>query len=470
MTHRLIIIDDNEQLCRAMMKLAHRMGLEAAYETSLRKGLQKTRSEHPDIVFLDVNLPDGNGLEAIPEFRKISFPPEIIILTGYPHKEGAQIAIENQAWDYLQKDSSFQNVKLSIMRAIQYREQKKATRPKISLKREGIIGKSGRINICLEQVFQASQQDNSVLIKGETGTGKELFARAIHANSSREQGNFVVVDCSALPDHLVESTLFGHKKGAFTGAETHHEGLVVQANQGTLFLDEIGELPLNVQKNFLRVLQEKKFRPVGDSTEVSSDFRLICATHRDLHDMIANKKFRQDLYFRIQALTIQLPPLRKRKEDISLLVMHRMMHCCRLYCSQPHGVTPEFLEACQAYSWPGNVRELFNTIDSVHAKALNEAVLFARHLPPDIRSHAFQEIFERNSNHQSIAPHPPTDPEEATQERLPFKEYMDEMRHDYIKGLIKDVQGDVTAACKMSGISRGHLYDLLKKYDIDLNR
>jgi two-component system, NtrC family, response regulator len=468
MKYRLLIIDDNEQLCRTMTKLAERMDLAAAYETTLKSGLQKAHCENPDIVFLDVNLPDGNGLDAIPELRKIPFPPEIIILTGYPHKDGAKIAIENQAWDYLQKDSSFQNVKLSITRAIQYREQKKATTPQLLLNRVGIVGESEKINICLERVSQAAQQENPVLISGETGTGKEIFSRAIHQNSSRSNGNFVVVDCSALPENLVESTLFGHKKGAFTGADVHHEGLVLQADKGTLFLDEIGELPLNVQKNFLRVLQEKKYRCVGGSTEVSSDFRLICATHRNLHEMVEKKQFRQDLFYRIQAFTIKLPPLRKRTKDILLLVMHRMVHCCRLYCSQPHGVTPEFLEALQTYEWPGNVRELFNTIDSVHAEALNESVLFARHLPPDIRSQVLQEIFENNGTHQPLGP--PAKTEETTQKRLPLKEYLDETRHRYIEGLMKDVQGDVAAACRMSGLSRGHLYDLLKKYHIDLKR
>lgn len=468
MKNQLLIIDDNAQLCRTLKKLSERMGLVADYETTLTSGLQKALTNNYDIVFLDVNLPDGCGLDIIPELRKIDFPPEIIILTGFPHKDGAKIAIDNEAWDYLQKDSSFQNVKLSITRAIQYRDQKRVAKPKITLDRNGIVGKSQSINDCLERVFQAAEQDTPVLITGETGTGKELFARAIHKNSLRANNNFVVVDCSALPDHLVESTLFGHRKGAFTGADMHHEGLILQANGGTLFLDEIGELPLAAQKNFLRVLQEKRFRPVGDTHEVTSDFRLICATHRNLPDMIGQKQFRQDLYYRVQSLSISLPPLRKRTEDISLLAMHRLKICCRLYCRYPHGITPEFLEALQAYPWPGNVRELFNTIDAVHAHAIKEPVLFARHLPVHIRSQVLQEMIDKNGTQERPTPAPHENL--PNQELMSIKEHLDKARQDYINNLIQVVQGDVTEACRISGLSRGHLYDLLKKYHIELKR
>ena len=460
---RILIIDDDQQLCRLLQGIVSRMGLAADAETTLSRGLEQNRSQEYAVILLDVNLPDGSGLNAIPQLREVPFPPEIIIMTGYGEQAGAEIAIENNVWDYLQKGSSFENIKLSLKRALQYRNQKRKTTNLYHLNRETIIGESPQIRSCLKQVAQAASSDIPVLITGETGTGKEIFAKAIHDNGSRAEKPFVVVDCAALPEHLVESTLFGHTKGAFTGADTSHEGLIKQADTGTLILDEVGDLPLGVQIKFLRVLQEKQFRPLGSKQEVHSDFRLICATNRNLKEMVESGDFRQDLYFRIASLTIKLPPLRDRDGDIPLLALHYMRSNCRLVGDCSHSLSPDFLEALQTYHWPGNIRELFNIMDCVHVEALHESVLFPKHLPLHIRTLAVQS--KLSDGEVQAGPASSFDTPQPGR-LMPLKEYLEKMRFRYIKDLMDLSSGNIETACAVSQLSKGHLYELLKKYDL----
>jgi len=461
--HNILIIDDNKTLCRTLAKTVSRLGMKASYETTLQDGLRRAARADFDVVFLDVKLPDGNGLDGIERLRRGSFPPEVIIITGHGSGNGAETAIRSGAWDYIEKRSSFQNVRLALTRAIQYREQKRESPRRVALKRESIVGGSPRITDCLDQVAQAAGSDGPVLILGETGTGKELFSRTVHENSGRSAGPFVVVDCAALPDNLVESMLFGHKKGAFTGAQSDHEGLVRQADRGTLFLDEIGELPWAVQKTFLRVLQEKRFRPLGSKRETSSDFRLVCATNRDLAAMVDQERFREDLYYRVRSLQIDLPPLRVRKEDIPSLVLHHIGRRSGVPGAPSHGFSPEFLEALLAHDWPGNVRELFHTVDRVLSAARDEPVLFPKHLPAGIRTAAVKKQL------RSDLPRVPADaaaPGVSPGPMLPMKQHMEETRRRYVEALMRSTGGDVPAACRVSGLSRAYLYELLGKYGL----
>jgi two-component system NtrC family response regulator len=316
---KILIIDDDRSICLSLQAVIEKIGYESECAYSLTDGHKKATLDAYDVVLLDVNLPDGNGLSLLPKLKIITSLPEVIIITGEGDPDGAELAIKNGAWDYIEKPFSVDGITLPLVSAIQYRNEKKVPGNSIVLKREGIIGESAKIRHCLDQVAQAAMSDVNVLITGETGTGKELFASAIHENSNRKDNNFVIVDCAALPETLVESTLFGHVKGAFTGADRDREGLIKQADKGTLFLDEIGELPISVQKAFLRVLQEKRFRPVGGKEELKSNFRLVAATNRNLEQMIMEGRFRQDLLFRIKSLTISLPPLRERVQDIKEL-------------------------------------------------------------------------------------------------------------------------------------------------------
>jgi len=319
---------------------------------------------------------------------------------------------------------------------------------------------------CLDLVARTASSEMSVLLSGETGTGKELFATAIHRNSARSAGSFVVVDCAALPETLIESVLFGHVKGAFTGADKAHQGLVKQAAGGTLFLDEIGDLPFSVQKAFLRVLQEKCFRPVGSQTEDESNFRLIAATNRDLDQMALSGRFRKDLLFRIRSMIIQLPPLRERVRDIRELAMFYMARFCDRYGMGTKGFSPEFIEALCAYGWPGNVRELVNTMENVLATAGDDPVLFPKHLPTSMRVELARASLKSDRDRDKESGKAERPPE--TKERYKdFKERTTtEAEKQYLINLMSRVQWDIREACRHSDLSRPRLYALLKKHGI----
>ena len=315
------------------------------------------------------------------------------MITGLGDPDEAELAIKSGAWDYLEKPASFDAIKLPLLRALEYRAERKSGNPSIVLKRNGIIGDSQKITSCLELLAQAAGSDANVLITGETGTGKELFAKVVHSNSPRAKRNFVVVDCTALPETLVESVLFGHARGAFTGAETSEEGLIKQADGGTLFLDEIGELPLLIQKRFLRVIQEHRFRPVGGRQEIASDFRLVAATNRNLEDMVREGRFREDLLFRLRTIVIESPPLREIPEDIKKLTVYYMNDLCERFGIVAKGASPEFWEIVTEYPWPGNVRELIQALEKALISAKDEPMLFPKHLPTYIRIQVARSSF-----------------------------------------------------------------------------
>jgi two-component system NtrC family response regulator len=315
-------------------------------------------------------------------------------------------------------------------------------------------------------VARAANCEANILIRGETGTGKELFARAIHQNSSRAQKNFVVIDCGALPKSLVESILFGYEKGAFTGAEKDKEGLIKQADGGTLFLDEIGELPLSMQKTLLRVLQERCFLNVGGTREIESDFRLVSASIRNLDEMVKLGSFRGDLLFRLRSITIDLPPLRFRNGDIKEIILDYTKKLCRLRKVSLKRFSPEVLEMLESYSWPGNVRELFSTIESSLANALYEPTIFPKHLPANIRIQLACNSLQDTLQHDLSS-----EKSEASSEDLPKwqdfrRAHIEEGERRYLRTLIAQVDGDIRRASQLSGLSQPRLYELLRKYSI----
>jgi len=466
---KILIIDDDQLMCQSLSLVAKRKGHEAFCAYTLGEGLKKATAGMFDVVFLDVRMPDGNGLDALPQLEKLASAPEIIIMTGYGDPHGAELAIKSGAWDYLEKGASVKEVTLSLLRAIQYRKQKlagSAVCSVVALKREGIVGSSARLEECLDLVAQAAASDASVLITGETGTGKELFARAVHQNSNRSAGNFVVVDCAALPENLIESMLFGHEKGVFTGADHAREGLILQANGGTLFLDEIGEMPLVLQKAFLRVLQEHRFRPLGSSRELESNFRLVAATNRNLEEMVKNERFRDDLLFRLRSFVIVLPTLRERPDDIKPLARYHTDRICEHYGIPPKGFSPEFLKTLAAYTWPGNVRELVNTMERTIAAARNESILFPKHLPMQLRIEVTQTAMKKE-----IPPHQ-SEVQNGPRNIPPLNEFRDSLyaqaERQYLHDLMVSTGNDIGEACRVSGLSQSRLYALLKKQGIHL--
>lgn len=459
----ILVIDDDQLLCGMLVENLQRSDHCADEAYTLADGINLAERKDYDVVFLDVQLPDGNGLEYIQKFKDSPSSPEVIIITGKGDPNGAEMAILNGAWSYIEKPNVIRELLLHLTRALQYRDEKQKIKiVSIALKRDKIIGNSEEIKKCLDQIANAASCEASVLITGETGTGKEIFAQAVHDNSNRAANNFVVVDCASLPETLIESTLFGHSKGAFTGAEKAKDGLIKHANRGTLFLDEIGELPMALQKAFLRVLQEHRYRPVGSTQEMKSDFRVVAATNRDLEKCVQNGTFRSDLLFRLQGIWIQLPPLRERREDLKELTSFYIEKLCNRYGMETKGIAPDFTAALGAYDWPGNVRELFQVLEHVFAEAIQHPTLFARHLPQKLRVlQAQAEIQKPASGKDSHDTKP-----QKTDTVVSWRDYKYEMEKNYLERLMSHTGGKVNAACKISGLSRTRMYQLLSKYTI----
>ena len=458
----ILIIDDDKDLSFTLCGMVDHMGHAYTAAHTLKEGLRKASSGEFDVVFLDVRLPDGNGLGVIPHLQQGPEPAEIIIVTAYGDPGGAELALKSGAWDYLIKPLSMDELQLSLGRALQYRRQKRKCAAPFVVNRLGIIGDSSPMKRCIEKLAHAASLEAGTLITGETGTGKELFARAIHANSTRADGKFVTVDCAALPENLVESILFGHSKGAFTGASETQGGLIKEADGGSLFLDEIGELPLIIQRVFLRVLQERRFRPVGMKREISSDFRVIAATNQNLDDMVKQGLFREDLLFRIRALLIVLPPLRERSDDIKDLVVHHTVRICDRYGMGPKGFSPESLDVLTAYQWPGNVRQLVNTLENAITAARNEPMIYAKHLPLELRIQMKSVAIEQALNNSGDQ----TSHDDGSGALLRMNDFINRAKRQYLNELICQTHGNVSLACDISGLSKSTLYDQLNKYGI----
>ncbi len=456
----ILIVDDSLVFCEVTAEVFRGMGHVVTCTPTLKEGIEALTAQ-PDIVFLDVDLPDGNGIKAMPCFLRQPIAPEIIVITAYADPEAAAEAMDAGAWDYVEKESSLETLRHTLQVAVRYRVERREEHAVAEFNRSGIIGESPRLVACLKRVVSAAATNASILLTGETGTGKELFARIVHRNSPRRKGPFVVLDGSAVPAPLSESIFFGHVKGAFTGALKTTPGLLGQAMGGTLFLDEVGELPLDIQKRLLRVLQERRFRPVGGVAEVESDFRLVAATNRDLAGMVAAGEFRSDLLYRLNIVEIRLPALRERLADIPLLTDYIL--------GSRKGRTPvasaEFLEALACYDWPGNVRELINALEAAVISSEGTKTLYPKYLPSHIR----QQLARRAVSSR----HPQSRTAKACEHDVSFRTWKEERNaaieataKKYFIELLRHVSGDIGLACQHSALSHQHFYATLKKYNI----
>jgi two-component system, NtrC family, response regulator len=460
----VLIIDDDRSMCDWIEVAVSRMGQNSACVHTLAEGLRKAQAESFAVIFLEAQMPDGSGLDIIPQIKATGYSPEIIIITGFGDPDDAELAIANGAWDYIEKPVSLEAIKIHLTRVLEYKAEKSSGPPPLALKRKDIIGSSQQLASSFELLGQAAQSDVNVLITGETGTGKELFARAIHYNSPRASRNFVIVDCTALPETLVENLLFGHTRGSFTGAYTSQEGLIKQADRGTLFLDEIGELPLSIQKSFLRVTQEHRFRPVGGNQEVTSDFRLVAATNRNLENMVRQGQFREDLLFRLRSLVIILPPLRECLEDFKEITLHYMKALCDRFGIGPKGFSPEFWDAATSYRWPGNVRELIQALEKALLAAKDEPILYPKHLPTHIRIQVARNGVHKKSLNRNKPGIGTTLPPALPSLKEMRRAVVSEAEQRYLRDLLSYVSGNIDEACRISGLSRSRVYTLLKKY------
>ncbi len=461
---QILIIDDDSFIAETISALILHLGHIPTSALTLQDGLKQAGTNKFDLILLDVSLPDGNGLEIIPQLTALPNAPEVIILTGFGDTNGAALAITNGAWDYLVKGDSLHNIRLSLERALRYREARQKQPQAISLKRDDLIGESPAIAKLCNFIARAASGTADILLTGATGTGKELAARTIHDNSPRQKQEFVVVDCAALPLNLSESTLFGSRRGAYTGADRDHEGLVAKADSGSLFFDEIGELGLEQQKVLLRVLQERSYRPLGDTKEKKSDFRLIAATNRDLEEMVQDGTFRRDLYYRLNALNYTMPTLAERLEDIDLLAPYFINQFCKKTGTETKGFSPDLIEALKSYYWPGNIRELSQTLEAAITMAGPEETLYSQHLTKHLRINLSQIKITPGSRkpRQTLT--------ETRPEPLPtLAQFRQAAELEYFTQLLQQNRQNLKEALKISGLSRSRFYDLIKHHKLSLD-
>lgn len=468
----ILIIDNDIHICETISSLVHRQKHECYSTHTIAEGLAQISSTDFSLVFLDISLPDGNGLSYLSEIKNSSSKPEVIILTGKGDMKGAEEAIQNGAWDFLVKPTSIEQINLSMEQALHFHNNKQDNSCFEEIIPEKIIGKSPEMLKCYDLASDAARSEANVLIDGKTGTGKELFAQFIHVHSSRCDNKFIIVDCASLSETLVESTLFGHTKGAFTGADFTKKGLITLANNGTLFLDEVGELPLLVQKHLLRVLQERTYRPVGETEEQTSNFRLITATNKNLDKMVEQGSFRQDLLYRIKTIHLNLPPLQIRDGDIIELTHYKLGLLQKQYKCPARNVSPGFYDVLNNYDWPGNVRQLFNVLERVFATLGTTDTIYARDLPPELR------LSMAASDLKKSEPLPVSQSQELLSAQsivelfisdIPtLKTFKEKNEKEYLLNLLAHHNENIAKCLEISGLSRSHFYVLLKKHAINL--
>jgi two-component system, NtrC family, response regulator AtoC len=386
---RLAVIDDESLVCQRLKQVFRRSGFEIETFGAGKPALERMAQQPFQLILTDIRLPDIDGLEILKRVKKDHPRTEVILITGYATLDQAVEAVKKGAFYYLSKPFTPDQVRAVVKRAqehFQISSENKILREEVyqKIQYEGIVGISPKIKELLGAISKVSQIDCNVVIQGESGTGKELVARAIHFNSVRLSGPFVVFNCGGFSEELIANELFGHEKGAFTGADSSKIGLMEAAQRGTLFMDEIGEMPTTMQVKLLRVIQEKNLLRLGSTKPIDLDIRIISATNRELEKEVELGRFRQDLYYRLKVILLKVPSLRERKEDIPLLLNHFLLKYNRAYKKKVQGFSRDSLETLMKYSFPGNVRELENIVAS--AVALSEEVLIGpSDLPEDMR-------------------------------------------------------------------------------------
>ena len=445
----LLIVDDEQSMCELLEADLKLRGFQSSWYTSGEEAIQAIKRKHFDIVLTDLNMPGLSGIQLCEQIVANRPDVPVIVMTAFGSMETAIAAIRVGAYDFVTKPVEMDMLALTLQRALKHRqlqEQIKLLSEAVGRDHpfEEILGDSPVMLELYDQMSRIADAETSVLITGESGTGKELVARLIHRRSRRTEKPFVPVNCAALPDTLLESELFGHAKGAFTDARADRKGLFLQAEGGTLFLDEVGELPLAMQPKLLRALEDGSVRPVGGDQEIPFDVRILTATNRDLESAVEEGRFREDLYFRINVIQIQLPPLRARGTDSLILAQHFVRGLAQRSQKAITGISENAAEKLLNYSWPGNVRELRNVIERAIALTRYEK-LAVEDLPEKIRDYRSSQVFIGGS-----------DPSELIS--------MEEVERRYILHVLKSVGGNKTMAARILGLDRRTLYRKLEQY------
>jgi two-component system, NtrC family, response regulator len=463
----IVVFESIPDLSSEILNISHGTPHAISRAFSAEDIFQEDKNIRTDLFILN----QTDNFPVIHLFKKITSchtHPKVLVVADKPDISELKQVLSEGALDYIPRSNAIEHLRGLLERLTPQPNAEEPSWAEVG-KRFNIFGNCMRMRDCLRTVAQASNSDVSFLIQGETGTGKELFARAIHGLSKRSNENLIVVDCASLPATLVESILFGYSKGAFTGASSESKGLVMRAHKGTLFLDEVSELPLELQKKFLRVLQERRFRPVGGKHEVESDFRLVAATNKDLSQMVKDGLFRADLLYRIRSLKLELPPLRQRQEDLPVLASELIRKSCEKSRIPVKSCSQEFLEHLSRHDWPGNVRELENVLDSVVAISYTQDAIYPEQLPSYIRVKAA----ERTMGHNAPAGIEPQTPPSHTFPNHPlptYKKYridvLESLEKEYFRELQRTTDGDIAAAMQMANLSRARLYEFYKRYNL----
>ncbi|AHG21293.1 transcriptional regulator [Chania multitudinisentens RB-25] len=362
----ILVVDDDLSHCTIIQALMNGWGYQVSLAHNGLAAVEQAKETPFDLILTDVRMAELDGIEALKAIKAYNPAIPILIMTAYSNVESAVEAIKSGAYDYLTKPLDFDILQLTIERALEHtslKTENKTLKQQLVANNQNMLGRSVPMRRLMEMIAMIAPSEATVLICGESGTGKELIARAVHANSLRKDWPLVSINCAALSESLLESELFGHEKGAFTGADKRREGRFMEAHQGTLFLDEIGEVSPLMQAKLLRAIQEREIQRVGSNQTLSVDVRLIAATNRDLLADVEAGRFRQDLYYRLNVVTVESPPLRARREDIPLLTMHFLEKFAERNHKSVRGFTPQAMDMLLKYHWPGNVRELENTVE-----------------------------------------------------------------------------------------------------------
>lgn len=442
---RILVLDDDQNLLKVIMMRLEANGYKVAGATRAATALEIAKNEGIDLALVDLKLAGENGIEVMEELHQIDPEMPIIILTAYGTIKSAVEAMKRGADSYLSKPFDYHDLLLQIKNGL---EKSRLSKEVLRLRNmvegryglKNVIGKTEKMKRVLARVKQAAESESSVYIEGESGTGKGLIAKALHFASSRKDGPFVVINCATIPENLLESELFGYEKGAFTGATRSKKGLFLQAHKGTIFLDEISEMPLFMQAKLLRVLEEKEFYPLGGEKPIKVDTKLIAASNKNMKEQVKKGLFREDLFYRIYVIPIELPALRDRKADIPLLAEHCLRKICKDNNKDIKGFSRGVLQKLMLYSWPGNVRELENTIECAVAMTTQDVI-----------------------TEDLILPTQTNDGDRL----MPLAEAKKGFERNYVIQLMELTQGNISRAAKLAGKYRADFYELLRKYDLN---
>lgn len=443
--NNILVVDDDRNILNVIQMRLEAESYRVFKALNSNQALTFIKDTEIDLALVDLRLKEEDGVTLMEEIHRAKPDLPIIILTAHGSINSAVEAMKRGAANYLTKPFNYQELLLQIRNCLEKSELSKEVNSlrhicALQFGFKNIIGRSEGMKRVLDQVAQAAETDSNVHIEGESGTGKELIAKSLHLSGARKKGPFVAINCAAIPETLLESELFGYKKGAFSGAVSDKKGLFTQAHNGSFFLDEISEMPVSMQSKLLRVLEEREFFPVGGNQTIKVDTRIITASNKNLEQEVENKNFREDLYYRIHVIRIQLPPLRDRRDDIPLLAKHFLKKYTAEMKREITGFAPAALQKLLRHHWPGNVRELENTIESAVALSTGNEINADLILP------------KCEGDNDSIKP---------------LKEAKDDFMKNYLLQLVEFTQGNVSQAAKLAGKYRADLYELMKRYKLD---